>query len=93
MRPENQFYLDEKPMIQQFMAERTGEKKDGHAYLCDLVAAYRGWRRLNHMGWSKLSVTSFGRAMPKKYARKLLNRGRTAIGKNPARAIMGLVLK
>ncbi len=78
-------------MILQFMAERTATKQEGFSYLVDLLAAYRGWRGVNQLGGSKLSVSSFARALPEKFNRKLMNRGRC--GKNPARAVIGVVLK
>lgn len=91
MRQEYQYFLDEKPMILQFMSERTAEKPDGFAYIVDLMGAYRGWRQVCQLGSSKLSVCSFARALPDKYERKLMNRGRSE--KGPARALLGLVLK
>jgi len=74
-----------------FIMERTREKKDGHAYICDILAAYRGWRRVNHLGPSQISINSFARGLPSKYKRKLLHRGRYGVG--PARAVLGIVLE
>ncbi len=78
-------------MILQFMAEKTACSKGGFSYLADMMAAYRGWMEVNQLGTSKLSVSSFARALPKQYERKLMNRSRS--GMNPARAVLGLVLK
>lgn len=92
MREEYQYiFLKEKPLILQFLSERTRPDEKGYVYVMDLVAAYRGWRKVHLLGNSKLSSTSFARALPEQYARKLLNRGREGAG--PARAVLGLVLK
>lgn len=86
----------ERQIILQFMAEQTKEEKKGHVYLRDLLAAYNKWRVSNDMKKSTLSLHSFGRAMSGHYERKLCNRGTYRPDKralNPARAIMGLVLR
>lgn len=86
----NPMFSKEKSLILQFLCERTKDDPKGYSYLCDLAAAYRGWRMANQLGTSTLSNASFSRALPARYEHKLLMRGRYKA--NPGRAVLGIKL-
>lgn len=81
----------EKASIAAFAMEVLEEGGTSLIYLDDLHSMYNSWRLVSKMPPTKLSVRSFGRALPNKYERRFMNRGRN--GRGPARALLGVAVR
>jgi hypothetical protein len=84
-------YCHEEFFIRRYLFQRTAlsTSQEKFIYIQELFQEYKKWFKKTEPGSSKISLISFSRAIPKRYKRKLMNRGRGS--KNPARAILGIV--